>query len=59
MHPTEGKYLNLFALYGSLAAVNVLADLMIYIYPIYLLWNLQISKSEKAGLIGIFVTGAV
>lgn len=59
LHPEEGTCVDLTAIWSAYAATNVLTDVVLYVYPICLSWNLQVSRSQRFGLIGIFMAGAV
>ena len=59
LKPKGGTCVDLIALYAAHAATNVVTDLMIYIYPIFLVWSLKVSTSQKVALTGIFLAGAV
>jgi len=45
------------ALIVSIVIISTLQDLVICALPIFLVWNLHISKRQKAGLMGIFGLG--
>jgi hypothetical protein len=45
------------ALVVSVVVISTLQDLVICALPILLVWNLQISKRQRAGLMGIFGLG--
>ena len=59
-YPKGGHCVNATKLYSARAVVNVFSDLLIYIYPMFLVWKLQqVSLSQKLGLIGMFLAGGV
>ncbi|KAF1811827.1 hypothetical protein P152DRAFT_52543 [Eremomyces bilateralis CBS 781.70] len=40
-------------------AVDVITDIMVMLLPIGLIWNIQISRSQKISLVGIFSLGII
>lgn len=43
----------------SSAAINILTDVSILILPIPIVWHLQITKSQKLAVSGIFLMGGL
>lgn len=57
-HPMmEGSCISLGKYYYGLQIPNILTDAIILVMPMYIVWNLQISKAQKLGLSGILVLG--
>lgn len=56
---TEGKCLQLFALYISSAVFNILSDIAMYSAPLWKIWHLQMSKGRKLGMSAVFATGGL
>ncbi|KAI9758662.1 MAG: hypothetical protein M4579_002910 [Chaenotheca gracillima] len=54
-----GSCVDLTSLAASQAALNVATDVLIYIFPIPIVWKLHISKRKKIGVIIVFLSGAV
>ncbi|KAI9804430.1 MAG: hypothetical protein M1825_001329 [Sarcosagium campestre] len=46
-------------LYAVQSAINIVTDLIIYIFPMPIIWKLNMSTSRKVGLIGVFIAGGV
>lgn len=43
----------------AIGAINIFTDLIIMIMPLPLVWQLQLAKTQKAGLLVVFSTGAL
>lgn len=50
---------NIRAIYKFWCALNVASDLVVILLPIYMVWGLQLRKSQKAVLAGVFSLGFV
>ena len=55
----QGKCMNPLILYGVYTAINIITDVLIWLYPLPIVWKLQVSNSKKAGLALVFVAGAL
>ncbi|KAF2867546.1 hypothetical protein BDV95DRAFT_610930 [Massariosphaeria phaeospora] len=53
----EGRCVNYLHLFLAIQAANIALDMAILMLPIRVVWNLQISRPKKIGLIGIFALG--
>ncbi|KAI9758751.1 MAG: hypothetical protein M4579_002854 [Chaenotheca gracillima] len=56
-NPAGGYCVNLTVLYTVHAATNILTDLIIYIFPMPIVWKLSISKPKKIGVLLVFFAG--
>ena len=56
---TPGKCLQLFDLYISSAAFNIVSDIAMYSAPLWKIWHLQMSQSKKLGMSAVFATGGL
>ena len=56
---TQGKCLNVYALYMSSAAFNVLSDLAMFFVPLWRIWHLNISRARRIGVSAIFFVGGL
>lgn len=54
----EGTCLNLRAVFIGNAVPNIVTDILILTMPIYHVWKLQMRKSQRLALTGIFMLGA-
>ena len=43
----------------SMTSFNILLDVFILVLPLFVIWTLQLSPKRKAGLVGIFMLGAL
>lgn len=43
----------------TIAGINGVTDIVIYLIPIAIIWNLQLSKEKKLGVIIIFTLGSL
>ncbi|KAG4427639.1 hypothetical protein IFR05_016879 [Cadophora sp. M221] len=55
---TSGSCINRPTFYFANAGLNIGTDFVMLILPIPLLWNLQMPRRQKAGLIGVFMAGS-
>lgn len=53
----QGSCINQVALYYSNAGLDIFQDLVIYLLPIRILYQLQLPRKQKIALIAIFVVG--
>ncbi|KAJ5279609.1 hypothetical protein N7478_004981 [Penicillium angulare] len=54
---TPGACMDLGKYYYGLQIPNIVTDAILLVMPMHTVWNLPISKAQKAGLSGIFVVG--
>ena len=54
-----GTCINPIVLYAIYTGINILTDLIIWLYPLPILLKLQVSMGQKLGLIVVFVGGAL
>ncbi|TGJ81684.1 hypothetical protein E0Z10_g7083 [Xylaria hypoxylon] len=54
-----GTCFNQPALFFANAALNIVEDLILYILPIQILWNMNLPLKQRIALIGIFVVGGL
>ncbi|MDI1484990.1 MAG: hypothetical protein OHK93_000124 [Ramalina farinacea] len=57
--PAGGTCVNLQILYAIHATINVLTDLIIYVYPMPIVWKLNVSRMQKVGLLTCFAAGGL
>ena len=50
---------NTYALYISENIINVITDFAIYLFPMPIVWALQMPRSQKFGLLLIFMAGGL
>ncbi|PVH68619.1 hypothetical protein DL98DRAFT_375249, partial [Cadophora sp. DSE1049] len=55
---TSGSCINRPIFYFANAGLNIGTDCVMLILPIPMLWNLQMPRRQKAGLIGVFMAGS-
>ncbi|KAI9835786.1 MAG: hypothetical protein M1838_005222 [Thelocarpon superellum] len=55
----EGQCDNTYALYISENIFNVITDVFIYVFPMPIVWALQITRAQKFGLMLIFMAGGL
>ena len=56
---TPGRCLDLILLYYLGAANNIVTDLMILVLPMPVVWNLQMPRSKKYAVTGVFLMGGL
>ncbi|RGP80920.1 integral membrane [Fusarium longipes] len=56
---TEGKCVNQPALYFATAAVNIASDVILFVLPLPMVFQLQLPLKQKIGLMGIFTIGSL
>ena len=55
----KGHCVHQVAMYIANQVINIASDLMLYLYPIPIIWKLQVDAARKFGLSLIFVAGAL
>jgi hypothetical protein len=50
--------MNQLVIWVTNAGINIAQDVVIFLMPLFIVRTLQISKSQKEGLVGMFVLGA-
>ena len=54
-----GHCINFTALWFSFSIFSIVTDLAIFVLPIPVLWNLQLPRKQKMGLIAAFAFGGL
>ena len=55
---TNGKCADKAKIYLATAGVNIVTDLLILALPIPMVWNLQMARRTRIGLLGLFAVGS-
>jgi len=56
---THGSCVDFNKIYIFSGAMNTATDLIILLLPTAILWNLQLPRRQKFGVLGIFMTGGL
>ena len=51
--------MNNLILYGVYTGINIITDILIWLYPLPIVWKLQVGMSQKIGLAILFILGAL
>lgn len=55
---TDGKCADKTKIYLATAGLNVITDILILALPIPMVWNLQMPRRRRIGLVGLFALGS-